>query len=71
VFTVKYGLRLKKELSIGHIFQNLTTRWKHFDRRNKYLLCSKYEETANEGSTGAAPEYGGSTSCQSTWLVLT
>jgi hypothetical protein len=66
VFTVRYGLRLKKELSIEHIFQNLKTRWKHFDRGNKCLICSKYEETTNEGGTGAAPEY-----CGSPWLVLT
>jgi hypothetical protein len=57
---VKYGLRLKKELSVEHIIQNLKTRWKHSDRGNKRLICFKNEELTYERGTGAAPEYSGS-----------
>lgn len=44
MFTVKYGLRLKKELSIEHIIQHLKTRWEHSYRRTKHLICFKNEE---------------------------
>jgi hypothetical protein len=71
VFTVKSGLRVKKELSIKYIIQNLKTRWKHSDRGNKCLIFSENEEITYERGTGVAPEYCGSPSCSGTWLVLT
>lgn len=69
MFTVKYGLKRKKELSIENITQNLKTRWKHSDRGNKRLICFKNEEMTCERGTGAAPEYCGSPFCSGTWLV--
>jgi hypothetical protein len=49
---------------------NFKTRWKHSDRGNERLNCSKNEETTRERVTGAAPEYCGSPTCSGTWLIL-
>ena len=71
MFTVKYGLRRKKELSNKYIIQNLKIRWKHSDRGNKRLILSENEDATYKRGNAAAPEYRGSPSCSGTWLVLT
>ena len=69
VFTVRYGLTLKKQLNTEYIIQHSTTRWQHSHTWNKCKCCYKNKEMSNKTDSGAVSEYYGNQSLVGHGLV--
>jgi hypothetical protein len=68
VFSVRYVLKLKKQLSLVHIIQCSTTRWQHSDGRQLLPRSKNNKIVIDNKCRGVEREYGG-LSYDVTWLV--